>query len=207
MKAMNYVPIVLEQEGPGERSYDLISRMMKDRIIFINGGIDDHTSYLTCMQLLYLNSTSATEDIDLYINSPGGVVTAGYAIMDTMSAISNDINVICLGQACSMGAMILSHGTKGKRWSLPNSRIMFHQPSGGAGGMASDIEIQAREILKMKANLNRMVVENTGQSLETVERIMDRDTFMSAQEALEFGAIDKIIYSLADISVETEAQK
>ncbi len=195
MNATNYVPIVLENEGSGERSYDLISRMLKDRIIFLNGAIDDHTSHMICMQLLYLNSVDPNpeSEIDLYINSPGGVVTAGYAIIDTINFISNNVRMFCMGQACSMGAMILTFGTKGKRYSLPNSRIMFHQPSGGARGMASDIQIQAEEILKMKANLNRMVAENTGQPLKTVEKIMDRDTFMSAEEALAFGAIDEII--------------
>lgn len=201
MTITNYIPVVLENEGPSERSYDLLSRMMKDRIIFLNGGVDDHSAHIICMQLLYLNSVDPKADIDLYLNSPGGVVTSGYAILDTLAFISNDVRVICMGQACSMGAMILSAGTKGKRFCLPNSRVMFHQPSsGGISGMASDIEIQAKEILKMKATLNQMVVNNTGQALEVVERIMDRDTFMSAQEALDFGAVDHIISHQSQVS-------
>jgi ATP-dependent Clp protease protease subunit len=192
MMTSSFLPMVVEQSSKGERSYDLMSRMMKERIVFLNGPVDDNMAHIICAQLLFLESEGKSKDICMYVNSPGGVVTAGYSIIDTMNYIACDIRVICMGQACSMGAMILSSGTKGKRAALPNARIMFHQPSGGAQGMASDIEIQAREILKMRANLNRMVVENTGQSFETVERIMDRDTFMSAKEALDFGAIDEI---------------
>jgi ATP-dependent Clp protease protease subunit len=193
MQPTNYSPIVIENEGASERSYDLVSRMMKERIVFLNGPVDDHMAHIICMQLLYLQSADRDADIEIYINSPGGVVTAGYAIIDTMNFVSNPIRTICMGQACSMGAMILSFGSPGKRLALPNSRIMFHQPSGGASGMASDIEIQAREILKMKANLNEMVAENTGRTLAEVEAIMDRDTFMSPAEALAFGAIDEVI--------------
>jgi len=190
---MSFIPMVLEQEGRGERSYDLMSRMLKDRIIFLNGPVEDHMAQLICMQLLYLESVDDSQDIYLYINSPGGVVTAGYAIMDTMNFIKNDVVTVVYGQACSMGAMLMTCGAPGKRLSLPNTRIMYHQPSGGAQGMASDIEIQAREILKMKANLNQIVADRTGQPLERIERVMDRDTFMSAQEALEFGGIDRVI--------------
>lgn len=196
MNAMNYyAPMVIESDGSHERSYDLHSRMLKDRIVFLNGGVDDHSAHVICMQLLYLQSQSNKGDdvIDLYINSPGGVVTAGYAIIDTMNFISCPVRTTVMGQACSMGAMITTFGAPGMRRALPNARIMFHQPSGGAGGKASDIEIQAREILSMRARLNQMVVENTGQSLEVVERVMDRDTFMSAEEALAFGAIDEVI--------------
>ncbi len=193
MLATNLVPMVLENDGRTERSFDLYSRMLRERIIFLTSGVEDHMASIICAQILYLESVDPKKDISLYINSPGGVVTAGYSILDVMAFVKCDVATICMGQACSMGAMILSAGAKGKRMALPNARVMFHQPSGGCKGMASDIEIQAAEILKMKANLNRMVVENTGQSLERVERIMDRDTFMSAQEALDFGAIDKVI--------------
>lgn len=188
----NLVPMVLENSGRNERSFDLYSRLLRERIIFLTGEVEDHMANLICAQLLFLESEDPKKDIHLYINSPGGVVTAGYSIMDTMNFIKPDVATICMGQACSMGAMILSMGTKGKRAALANSRIMFHQPSGGARGMASDIEIQAREILKMKATLNRMVSENTGKPLDVVEKMMDRDTFLSAEEAKDFGAIDEI---------------
>ncbi len=192
----NLVPMVLEKDGNSERSFDLFSRMLRERIVFVTEQIEDHMASIIVAQLLFLEADDPKRDITLYVNSPGGVVTSGYGIIDTMSYIKPDVSTICVGQACSMGAMILSSGAKGKRFSLPNSRVMFHQPSGGVGrSSASDIEIQAQEILKMKANLNRMVSENTGQSLETVERIMDRDTFMSAEEALAFGAIDAILTS------------
>lgn len=190
---MSLVPMVLENEGRNERSFDIYSLMLRQRIVFMTGEVEDHMANLICAQMLYLESVDSEKDIHFYINSPGGSVTAGYSILDTMEFIKCDVAVTCMGQACSMGAMILSAGAKGKRFALPNSRIMFHQPSGGARGMASDIEIQAKEILKMKANLNRMVCNNTGQPLDVVEKIMDRDTFMSAQEALEFGAIDQVI--------------
>ena len=188
----NLIPMVVEQDGRAERSFDIYSRLLRDRIIFVDTDFNDHMASVVVAQLLFLESLN-TDDISIYLNSPGGVVTAGMAIIDTIQHIKSDVRVICMGQACSMGAMLLCSGTKGKRYSLPNSRIMFHQPSGGARGMASDIEIQANEILKMKANLNRMVSENTGQPLEVVEKIMDRDTFMSPQEALDFGAIDAIL--------------
>lgn len=193
MHPTDLVPMVLENDGRSERSFDLYSRLLRERIIFVSGPVEDHMATLICAQLLYLESVDPKKDINLYVNSPGGVVTAGYSILDTMKFVSCDVATIVMGQACSMGAMIQSSGTKGKRYALPNSRIMFHQPSGGARGMASDIEIQAKEILNMKANLNRMVAENTGQPLEVVEKIMDRDTFMSAQEALDFGSVDKVI--------------
>lgn len=199
MHPTNLVPMVLENSGRNERSFDLYSRLLRERIIFLTGEVEDHMANLICAQLLFLESEDSKKDISLYINSPGGVVTAGYSIMDTMNFIKPDVQTICMGQACSMGAMILSMGTKGKRAALANSRVMFHQPSGGARGMASDIEIQAREILKMKANLNKMVSDNTGQPLEVVERIMDRDTFMSAQETLDFGAIDTIYTTRAEL--------
>jgi ATP-dependent Clp protease protease subunit len=190
---MALVPMVLEQDGRSERSYDLYSRMLKDRIIFLTGEVEDHMSNLICAQLLFLESVDPEKDIYLYINSPGGVVTAGLAIRDTMNFIKPDVSTICLGQACSMGAMLLTAGAKGKRFCLPDARVMFHQPSGGSRGMVSDIEIQYREIQKLKDRLNDMVVEGTGRSLEVVQKVMDRDTFMSAQEAMEFGAIDRVI--------------
>lgn len=189
------VPIVVEKDGNSERSFDIYSRLLRERIIFVTGQVEDHMASVIVAQLLFLESENKTDDIYMYVNSPGGVVTAGYSIIDTMNYIKPDINVMCVGQACSMGAMILSCGTKGKRFALPNSRIMIHQPSGGARGMASDIEIQAKEILGMRKNLNRMMAENTGQPLDVVEKAMDRDTFMSAPEAKEFGIIDQIYTS------------
>jgi ATP-dependent Clp protease protease subunit len=196
---MALVPMVLEQDGRSERSFDLYSRLLRDRIIFLTGGVEDHMSQIICAQLLYLESVSPDQDISLYINSPGGVVTAGLAIRDTMNFVKCDVSTICLGQACSMGAMLLTAGAKGKRFILPDARVMFHQPSGGAQGMASDIEIQFNEIQKMKTRLNNMVVEGTGQSLEVVQKIMDRDTFMSAEEAVAFGAVDRIIKHRSEI--------
>jgi ATP-dependent Clp protease, protease subunit len=192
MDEMGLVPVVLENEGQRERSFDIYSRLLRERIIFLTGQVEDHMANLVCAQLLYLESENPDGDISLYINSPGGVVTAGLAVRDTMNFISCDVSTVCMGQACSMGAMLLMAGAKGKRYILPDARVMVHQPSGGARGMASDIEIQAKEILKMKARLNQMVVEATGRDLEEVEKAMDRDTFMSAEEALEFGIVDEV---------------
>jgi ATP-dependent Clp protease protease subunit len=186
------IPMVVEQDGRAERSFDIYSRLLRERIIFLSGAVEDHMSSVIVAQLLYLESVDPAKDIFMYINSPGGVVTAGLAIRDTMRFIKPDVSTVCIGQACSMGAMLLMAGTKGKRISLPQSRIMIHQPSGGARGMVSDIEIQYREIQNLKTKLNQMVVEDTGQSLEVVEKAMDRDTFMSAEEALAFGLIDTI---------------
>jgi ATP-dependent Clp protease protease subunit len=193
------VPMVLEQDGRSERSFDIYSLLLRSRIIFLTGGVDDRIADLVVAQLLYLESVDSEKDIHLYINSPGGVVTAGLAIRDTMNFIKPDVSTICMGQACSMGAMLMTAGAKGKRYSLPDARFMFHQPSGGARGMASDIEIQYREIQKLKERLNEMVVEGTGQTLEYVEKIMDRDTFMSATEALEFGCIDRVIANRSEV--------
>ncbi len=190
---MSLIPMVIEQDGRSERSFDIYSRLLRDRIIFVGSDFNDHMASSIVAQLLFLEAEDSKKDITIYVNSPGGVVTSGYAIIDTMNYIKPDVGVICVGQACSMGAMLLCSGAKGKRGALPNSRIMFHQPSGGARGMASDIEIQAKEILKMRANLNRMVSENTGQSIKVIEKIMDRDSYMSAEEAKEFGAIDFIL--------------
>lgn len=196
---MALVPMVLEQDGRGERSFDIYSRMLRERIVFVTGEVEDNMAALIQAQLLYLESQDAEKDIFMYVNSPGGVVTAGMAIIDTMNFIKPDVSTVCMGQAASMGAMILSHGAKGKRISLPNSRIMIHQPSGGARGMASDIEISYREIQRLKEILNQMLADNCGQPLEVVEKKMDRDSFMSAQEALAFGLIDRVVASRNDI--------
>jgi ATP-dependent Clp protease protease subunit len=193
------VPMVIESEGGRERSFDIYSRLLKDRIIFLSGGVEDHMSSLIVAQLLFLESESATKDIYMYINSPGGVVTAGLAIRDTMRFIKCDVSTVCIGQACSMGAMLLMAGTKGKRFALPDARIMIHQPSGGARGTASDIEIQYRDIQSTKQRLNQMVVEDTGQPLDIVEKAMDRDTFMSSEEAMEWGIVDRVIARREDI--------
>jgi ATP-dependent Clp protease protease subunit len=193
MTSNTLVPMVVEQSSRGERSFDIFSRLLRERIIFLNGPVEDHMANLIVAQLLFLESEDSKKDIALYINSPGGVVTAGLAIRDTLRFISNDVQTICTGQACSMGAMLLMSGTKGKRYCLPNARVMIHQPSGGARGMASDIEIQFKEIQKLKAMLNQMVVEDTGQPLEVVEPAMDRDNFMSATEAQAWGIVDHVI--------------
>ena len=179
------IPTVIEQSGRGERAFDIYSRLLKERIIFLVGPVDDHTANLVVAQLLFLESENPDKDIYFYINSPGGSVTAGMSIYDTMKFIKPDVQTLCLGQAASMGAFLLSAGTKGKRFALPNSRVMIHQPliSGGLGGQASDIEIHARELLKLKEKLNQMLAEHTGKSLEQIERDTDRDNFMSAQEA------------------------
>lgn len=189
----NLVPIVVEQTNRGERSYDIYSRLLKERIIFVTGQVYDEMASLICAQILFLESENPNKDIVLYINSPGGVVTAGLSIYDTMRYVKCDITTLCMGQACSMGSLLLTAGTKGKRYSLPNARVMIHQPSGGAQGQATDIEIHAREILKMRQRLNQMYVHHTGKSLEEIERAMERDNFMSAEEALAFGLIDHVV--------------
>ena len=189
------VPMVIEQTSKGERSYDIFSRLLKERIIFVSGEVDDVMASLVCSQLLFLEAEDSKKDIYMYINSPGGIVTSGMAMYDTMRYIKPDINTICIGQACSMGSFLLAGGTKGKRFSLPNSQIMIHQPSGGAQGMASDIEIRAKLILDLRKRLNKIYSDNTGQPLEVIEKAMDRDNFMTPEQALEFGLIDKIITS------------
>lgn len=196
------IPTVIEQSGRGERAFDIYSRLLKERIIFLIGPVDDHTANLVVAQLLFLESENPDKDIYFYINSPGGSVTAGMSIYDTMKFIKPDVQTLCLGQAASMGAFLLSAGTKGKRFALPNSRVMIHQPliSGGLGGQASDIEIHARELLKLKEKLNQMLAEHTGKSLEQIERDTDRDNFMSAQEAADYGLIDKVITTRADVA-------
>jgi len=188
-----YIPIVVEQTGRGERSYDIYSRLLKERIIFLGGGIDDHVANLIIAQLLFLEAEDADKDIHLYINSPGGVVTAGMAIFDTMRYIKAPVSTICVGQAASMGAFLLAAGEKGKRFSLNHSRIMIHQPLGGFQGQATDINIHAREILRMKDELNALLAEMTGQKVEKVENDTERDYFMSAADAQEYGLIDSIV--------------
>lgn len=188
-----YVPIVIEKTGRGERSYDIYSRLLKDRIIMLSGQIDDGVAASIVSQLLFLEAEDPQKDIYFYINSPGGVVTSGLSIYDTMNYIKPDVCTICIGQAASMGAFLLSCGSKGKRYSLPNSRIMIHQPLGGAQGQATDIEIQAKEILRLKATLNEILANNTSQSLEKIAKDTDRDFFMSAKEAKDYGLIDNIL--------------
>ncbi|MDN5278561.1 MAG: ATP-dependent Clp protease, protease subunit [Clostridiales bacterium] len=190
---MTLVPIVIEQSSRGERAFDIYSRLLKDRIIFIGGGIDDALADLVIAQLLFLESEDPEKDISIYINSPGGVVTAGMAIYDTMQYIKPDVSTICIGQAASMGAVLLAAGAHGKRYALPNSRIMIHQPLGGAQGQASDIEIQAQEILRMKDMLNDILTNHTGQPLKRIKRDTDRDFFMSSKEAKEYGLIDEVV--------------
>jgi ATP-dependent Clp protease protease subunit len=188
-----YIPIVVEQTGRGERSYDIYSRLLKERIIFLGGGIDDHVANLIIAQLLFLEAEDADKDIHLYINSPGGVVTAGMAIFDTMRYIKSPVSTICVGQAASMGAFLLAAGEKGKRFSLNHSRIMIHQPLGGFQGQATDINIHAKEILRMKDELNSLLAELTGQAVEKVEADTERDYFMSAADAKTYGLIDAIV--------------
>lgn len=196
------IPTVIEQSGRGERAFDIYSRLLKERIIFLVGPVNDQTANLVVAQMLFLESENPDKDIYFYINSPGGSVTAGMSIYDTMKFIKPDVQTLCLGQAASMGAFLLSAGTKGKRFALPNSRVMIHQPliSGGLGGQASDIEIHARELLKLKEKLNQLLAEHTGQSIEQIERDTDRDNFMSAQAAAEYGLIDKVITSRMDVA-------
>ncbi|MCL2469531.1 MAG: ATP-dependent Clp endopeptidase proteolytic subunit ClpP [Alphaproteobacteria bacterium] len=189
----NLVPMVIEQTSRGERSFDIFSRLLKERIIFLVGEVHDHISSLICAQLLFLESENPKKEISLYINSPGGVVTSGLAMYDTMQYIRCPVATMCMGQACSMGSLLLTAGEKGLRYALPNSRIMIHQPSGGAQGQATDIEIQAREILKLRQRLNEIYVKHTGQPLDTIATNVERDNFMSAAEAQKFGLIDEVV--------------
>jgi len=192
---MPLTPIVIEQTSKGERSYDIFSRLLKDRIIFLEGPIEEHTASLMCSQLLFLESQDATKDITLYINSPGGLVTAGMAIYDTMQYISTDISTIVVGQACSMGSLLASAGTKGKRFMLPHARHMIHQPLGGASGQATDVEIRARELLRWKDDLTKIYAKTTGKPLEELKADMERDKFMNAEESVAYGLVDKIVTS------------
>ena len=190
---MSFVPVVIEQSSRGERSFDIFSRLLRERIIFLGTPIDDMVANLIVAQMLLLDSENSEKDIMLYINSPGGSVTAGFAIYDTMQHIRADVSTICLGQAASMGAFLLSSGTKGKRLALPHSRVLIHQPLGGAQGQATDIEIQAAEIIRIKKSLNEILAQNTGQSIKKIEKDTDRDYIMTPEEALEYGMIDKVV--------------
>ncbi len=200
----NLVPMVVETTNRGERAYDIFSRLLKERIIFLTGGIDDAVASLVCAQLLYLESENPTKDIAVYINSPGGAITSGLAIYDTMRYIRPDISTVCIGQAASMGSLLLASGAKGKRYALPNSRIMIHQPSGGAQGQATDIEIQAREILSLRDRLNKIYVEHTGQLLEEIERSLERDRYLTPEESLEFGLVDEVVEKRPRLDDEDE---
>ena len=199
---MNLVPKVVEQTSRGERSYDIYSRLLKERVIFLVGEIDDYVANVVIAQMLFLESENPEKDISLYINSPGGAVTAGLAMYDTMQFIKPDVSTICLGQASSAGSLLLMAGAKGKRYSLPNSRVMIHQPSGGMRGQATDIEIHAREILYLRQRLNQIYADHTGQPLEQIERDMERDRFMSAVQAQEYGLIDHVLDRRSDDSIQ-----
>ena len=192
-QALGLVPMVIEQTSRGERSFDIYSRLLKERVIFIVGPIEDYMANLVVAQLLFLESENPDKDVHLYINSPGGSVTAGLSIYDTMRFIKPDVSTMCIGQAASMGAFLLSGGTKGKRYILPNARTMIHQPSGGAQGQATDIEIQAKEILFLRERLNSLLAEHTGQSMEVIERDTERDRFMSSEQSVEYGLVDEVI--------------
>lgn len=194
---MSYIPYVIEKTGRGERSYDIYSRLLKDRIIMLSGEVHDQVASSIVAQLLFLEAEDPQKDIYFYINSPGGVITSGMAIYDTMNYIRPDVCTICIGQAASMGAFLLSAGTKGKRYALPHARIMIHQPLGGAQGQATDIEIQAKEILRMKAELNEILAKNCGQTVKKLEKDTDRDNFMSAAEGVEYGIIDEVLVQKA----------
>jgi ATP-dependent Clp protease protease subunit len=195
---LGYIPMVIEQSGRGERAYDIYSRLLKERVVFMVGPVNDMTANLVVAQLLFLESENPDKDIYLYINSPGGSITAGMGIYDTMRFIKPDVSTLCVGQAASMGAFLLSAGAKGKRFVLPNSRVMIHQPLGGFQGQATDIEIHAKEILYLKEKLNRLLADHTGQPIETIERDTDRDNFMSAEQAVAYGLADKVLANRND---------
>ena len=201
-KALNLVPMVVEQTARGERAYDIYSRLLKERVIFLVGGIDDHVANVIVAQMLFLEAENPEKDISLYINSPGGVVTAGMAIYDTMRFIKPDVSTICVGQAASMGSFLLAAGAKGKRYILPNSRVMIHQPSGGTQGQASDIAIQAKEILYLRERLNQELAANTGQPIEKIAIDVERDYFMNAEEAKLYGVVDEVISHRQDDTVQ-----
>lgn len=194
-KGLGMVPIVVEQSSRGERSYDIYSMLLKERVVFLVGPVDDHSANLVVAQMLYLEADNPDKDVHLYINSPGGSVTAGMSIYDTMQFIKPDVSTMCIGQACSMGAFLLAAGAPGKRYSLPNSRAMIHQPSGGAQGQSTDIQIQAQEILKIREKMNEIMAKHTGQDIETIDRDTERDNFMSAQESKDYGLIDEVVTS------------
>ena len=201
-KALNLVPMVVEQTSRGERAYDIYSRLLKERVIFLVGPIDDYMANVIVAQLLFLEAENPEKDINLYVNSPGGIVTAGMAIYDTMQFIKPDVSTICVGQACSMGALLLAAGAKGKRYALPNARVMIHQPSGGSQGQATDIEIQAREILTLRQRLNEVLANHTGQSLDVIARDTERDNFKSAEAAREYGLVDEVLVRRPDESIQ-----
>ncbi|MBD8635655.1 ATP-dependent Clp endopeptidase proteolytic subunit ClpP [Stenotrophomonas sp. 169] len=201
-KALNLVPMVVEQTARGERAYDIYSRLLKERLIFLVGPIDDHMANVVVAQLLFLEAENPEKDISIYINSPGGVVTAGMAIYDTMQYIKPDVATICVGQAASMGALLLASGAPGKRYALPNSRVMIHQPLGGYQGQATDIDIHAREILTLRARLNEILAKHTGQSLETIARDTERDNFKSAVEAAAYGLVDQVLERRPEDSIQ-----
>lgn len=201
------VPMVVEQTPRGERSYDIFSRLLKERVIFLTGQVEDHMANLIIAQLLFLESENPDKDIQLYINSPGGSVTAGMGIYDTMQFIKPDVCTFCVGQAASMGSLLLAAGTKGKRYCLPNSRVMIHQPLGGFQGQASDIEIHAKEIIEIKAKLNRILAHHTGQPYDTIETDTDRDYFMSAESAKKYGLVDEIFVSRSDVADKKDSKK
>ncbi|MBS3895563.1 ATP-dependent Clp endopeptidase proteolytic subunit ClpP [Silanimonas sp.] len=201
-KSLNLVPMVVEQTARGERAYDIYSRLLKERVVFLVGPIDDYLANVVVAQLLFLEAENPEKDISLYINSPGGVVTAGLAIYDTLRFIKPDVSTICVGQACSMGAFLLAAGAKGKRYALPNSRVMIHQPSGGAQGQATDIAIQAKEILYLREKLNREMAANTGKPLEQIERDVERDFFMAAEDAKSYGIVDAVLERRPDDTVQ-----
>ena len=201
-KALNLVPMVVEQTSRGERAYDIYSRLLKERVIFLVGGVDDHVANVIVAQMLFLEAENPEKDISLYINSPGGVVTAGMAIYDTMQYIKPDVSTICVGQAASMGALLLAAGAKGKRYALPNSRVMIHQPLGGFQGQATDIDIHAREILTLRAKLNAILSHHTGQSLETIARDTERDNFKSAADSQAYGLVDQVLERRPDESIQ-----
>ena len=198
---LGMVPIVIETSGRGERAYDIYSRLLRERLIFLVGPVDDHTANLVVAQMLFLESENPDKDISLYINSPGGSVSAGMSIFDTMQFIKPDVSTLCTGLAASMGAFLLAAGTKGKRFCLPNSRVMIHQPSGGFSGQASDIEIHAKEVLYLKRKLNEMMAEHTGQPIEVIERDTDRDNFMGSEDAVKYGLIDRVLKNRSQSSV------
>ncbi len=197
--ALNLVPMVVEQTARGERAYDIYSRLLKERVVFIVGSVDDQTANLVVAQLLYLESENPDKDIHLYINSPGGTVTAGLAIYDTMQFITSDVSTICIGQAASMGALLLGGGAHGKRYALPHSRIMVHQPSAGYSGQATDIDIHAKEVLELKRRLNEIMARHTGQTIETIEKDLERDNFMSGEQAVSYGLIDTVLEKRGEI--------
>ena len=202
--AMNLVPMVVEQTARGERAYDIYSRLLKDRLIFIVGPVEDQMANLVVAQLLYLESENPNKDIHLYINSPGGVVSSGLSIYDTMQFINCDVSTICMGQAASMGALLLAGGTKGKRFALPHSRVMVHQPSAGYQGQVTDISIHAEEVLELKRRLNKIMANHTGQSLEQIEKDLERDNFMSGAEAVEYGLIDTVLASRNEMGSDSD---